>query len=185
MRKHDVPVMLGLLALVLLPASGCGSESEDETPGGAGTGATGTGDSGGTGAATGGGGTGGIGAAGSGASGGSGGAGTGGTETAGSGGTGGDPNLGDRIFVACTNWQSNGFVHGCLAVFGATYVSDCVAEWTQAAENCAAEVEAVLDCGNMLPVLDYECDADGDVTFAPGVCESETAALDQCVVGSP
>jgi hypothetical protein len=177
MRTRHVLTVMSLGSLALVAASGCSASSEDEATGGT-TGYPG----GGTGGAAATGGAGGTetsgGSGGGGSSGGSGG--SSGSSGTGAGATGGAPDLGDRIFVACTTWQSNGFVLGCLAVFEDTYVANCTAALAQAAESCAPEVQAVLDCSNLLPVLDYECDSDGDVTFAAGVCESESAALDQC-----
>jgi hypothetical protein len=112
-----------------------------------------------------------------------GGTGGGTTGSGGSGATGGSSgsSLESRALTACSNWQANGFVLGCSAVFGGTYVADCQAELVSAAQSCAVEVGALLDCGTMRSALDYACDASGDVTFAAGVCESETSALDQCL----
>ena len=82
--------------------------------------------------------------------------------------------------LACINWQANGFVLGCTAVSDSNYVSDCTAELVQAAESCNAEVISLLACGTLRTALDYACDDANDVTFAPGICETETTALEQC-----
>jgi hypothetical protein len=39
----------------------------------------------------------------------------------------------------------------------------------------------VRDSGTMLTALEFECDASDNITFAPGVCEAETSALEQCL----
>jgi len=120
----------------------------------------------------------------------------GGTATGGSTGAGGSTATGggtaaggstasleDQITATCATRQQVGFLHGCTGVFASTYIRDCTAELQQAAEQCPAEVEAIADCTVYREVLDFACDADGDVTFADGVCTSETAALESCLSG--
>ena len=71
-------------------------------------------------------------------------------------------------------------MRGCTAVFGSSYLTDCEAELGAAAESCEAEMDAMLSCASTAFALDYECDAGGDVVFAPGVCSAETTALQKC-----
>jgi hypothetical protein len=97
---------------------------------------------------------------------------------AGSGGTG---NLVERVRAYCSAKQANGFVLGCMAVFTQTYVADCQTTLTELARTCRAEVDALVLCGSYRPVLDYRCDASGDVTFDQGICAAESGSLNQCL----
>jgi hypothetical protein len=71
-----------------------------------------------------------------------------------------------------------------MAVYEATYVTDCLEAWNSAAEGCPAQTGALLDCWRGREVLDYDCDADGRVALSSGVCAREAAALDRCQGGS-
>jgi hypothetical protein len=86
-----------------------------------------------------------------------------------------------RIRVFCSNKQANGFVQGCTAVFASTYLADCAAALSAAAQTCGPEVDAYLSCGTLLTATEYECDANNDVVFAEGVCAAETQSLQTCL----
>jgi len=168
MSTNQGRFVVGLLSLSLLLTASCGGDDDDTVSEGGTSGMTG-GDGGSPGG-----------------SGGSGGSSAGGASggTSASGGASGDggtaSELDERIRATCANWQANGYVHGCTAVNADGYVTDCTAELVDAAVSCEAEVEALLDCSSMLTALDYECDADHDISFATGVCSAETADLDDC-----
>ncbi len=106
------------------------------------------------------------------------------TSTGGSPAAGGSAaSLDDRIASTCSTRQQVGFLHGCTAVFGSTYLTDCATELHLAAESCPAEVEAIVDCTVFRPVLDFACDANNEVTFAEGICTEESTALESCLAG--
>jgi hypothetical protein len=164
MRSRHSIAPVALAALLALWALGCGDDGDDDD--GENGGGAAAGNVGGTGgAATG------VGGAAFGGSTQSGGA----AATGGSGST-----LESRIFTACDNWHRNAQVLGCMGSYSDAYVASCQAELNQAAQTCAAEVEALLDCGTMLTALEYQCDANDNIAFAPGVCAAEQSALDQC-----
>ena len=85
-----------------------------------------------------------------------------------------------RMTSACQNDQAAGYVLGCMAVYEATYVTDCIAAWDTAAEQCAPETQTLLDCWLGREVLDYDCDADGRVVLVSGICLPEATALEAC-----
>jgi hypothetical protein len=167
MRSRHSIAPVALAALLALWALGCGDDGDDDD--GENGGGAAAGNVGGTGgAATG------VGGAAFGGSG-------GGTQSGGAAATGGSGStLESRIFTACDNWHRNAQVLGCMGSYSDAYVASCQAELNQAAQTCAAEVEALLDCGTMLTALEYQCDANDNIAFAPGVCAAEQSALDQC-----
>jgi hypothetical protein len=172
MGKHPGTVAVAsMVTLVGLTATSCGSDDDDDSSrtGGA------PGDSTGGTEAVGGSSAGGAAAGGSASTGGR--ATTGGTVGLGGGGS---TDVEGLARLACSNWQANGFVLGCSAAFSSDYVANCTQELVQAADTCSAEVIALLECGTLLTALDYACDDANEVTFAAGVCETESSALEQC-----
>jgi hypothetical protein len=114
---------------------------------------------------------------------------SGGSESNATGGaTGGSSTTGGSIVQratrVCQNDQSAGYVLGCMAVYEATYVTDCIEAWNAAGDVCSAQTGALLDCWLGREVLDYDCDADGRVVLSSGICATEATALDVCQVGS-
>jgi hypothetical protein len=169
MRSRRSIAGVALAALLALCAFGCGDDGDDDD--GENGGGAAAGNVGGTGGAASG-----VGGAAIGGSGGS--ISSGGTGAAATGGSG--TNLESRIFTACSNWHQNAQVRGCMGSYSEAYLVDCQAELNQAAQTCAAEVEALLDCATVLAFEDFQCDASDNITFAPGVCEAEQTALEQC-----
>ena len=87
-----------------------------------------------------------------------------------------------RATQVCQNDQSAGYLLGCMAVYEASYVTDCISAWDGAAQGCSAQTEALLDCWLGREVLDYDCDADGRVVLSSGICAAELSEFELCQV---
>jgi hypothetical protein len=92
-----------------------------------------------------------------------------------------------------TSFGRQACVRGCNTAsalhcpMSATCISRCQSDFDEATAQkpeCRALIEALLACGSLRPITDWQCGADGKEHLREGICDMEGQRALQCVLGS-